>query len=58
VLKLGVEPLLASGALVELFPDWLGETFPLYAVRPAAKVKAFVDCIKISRIEKPNDGSL
>lgn len=38
---------LTAGALVELFPDWPGETFPLYAVRPSrrlspAKVEAFL----------------
>lgn len=55
VLALGVEGLLASGALVELFPDWPGETFPLHAVRPSrrlspAKVEAFLDfCEAIAR---------
>ena len=34
--------------LVELFPEWPGELFPLYALYPsrqyrAAKVRAFVD---------------
>ena len=34
--------------LVELFPDWPGETFPLYALHPSrhhppAKVRAFID---------------
>jgi DNA-binding transcriptional LysR family regulator len=48
VLALGVESLLASGALVELFPDWPDETFPLYAIRPSrrlppAAVEAFLD---------------
>ncbi|OYZ76902.1 MAG: LysR family transcriptional regulator [Rhizobiales bacterium 24-66-13] len=48
VMELGVRPLLADGRLVELFPDWPGETFPLYALHPsrhlpAAKVRAFVD---------------
>ncbi|CAB3751277.1 LysR family transcriptional regulator [Paraburkholderia humisilvae] len=48
VLALGVEPLLASGALVELFPDWPGETFPLYVIRPSrrlppAAVEAFLE---------------
>lgn len=55
VLALGVEGLLASGALVELFPDWPGETFPLYAVRPSrrlspAKVEAFLNfCEAVAR---------
>ncbi|WP_219909890.1 substrate binding domain-containing protein [Trinickia symbiotica] len=53
VLALGVEPLIASGALVELFPDWPGETFPLYAIRPSRKlppaaVEAFLNfCVEI-----------
>jgi DNA-binding transcriptional LysR family regulator len=55
VLALGVEGLLASGTLVELFPDWPGETFPLHAVRPSrrlspAKVEAFLDfCETVAR---------
>ncbi len=48
VMSLGVQHLIASGQLVELFPDWPGETFPLYAIypsrrHPAAKVRAFLD---------------
>jgi DNA-binding transcriptional LysR family regulator len=48
VLALGNENLLSSGALIELFPDWPGERFPLYAIRPsrrlaAAKVEAFLN---------------
>jgi DNA-binding transcriptional LysR family regulator len=41
---------------VELFPDWPGETFPLYAIHPsrrnpAAKVRAFFEfCLEMSRI--------
>src|SRR5580700_9347988 len=44
---------LARGALIDLFPDWHGERFPLFAFHPSrkhppAKVKAFVDfCISI-----------
>jgi len=55
VLALGIEGLLTSSALVELFPDWPGETFPLHAVRPSrrlspAKVEAFLDfCEAIAR---------
>lgn len=50
VLALGVEPLLASGKLVDLFPDWPDEQFPLYALYPSrhhppAKVRAFFDFI-------------
>jgi DNA-binding transcriptional LysR family regulator len=34
--------------LIELFPEWPGETFPLYAIRPSrrlppAAVEAFLD---------------
>lgn len=48
VLGIGVQPLLESGRLIELFPDWPGETFPLYALHPSrhhppAKVRAFID---------------
>jgi DNA-binding transcriptional LysR family regulator len=48
LLYLGVEHLLSSGALIELFPDWPGETFPLYIVRPSrrlapAAVEAFLE---------------
>lgn len=48
VLALGVESLLISGALVELFPEWPDETFPLYVIRPSrrlppAAVETFLD---------------
>ncbi|RZN14090.1 LysR family transcriptional regulator [Bradyrhizobium sp. Leo121] len=48
LLAIGVQPLLDSGRLIELFPDWPGETFPLYALHPSrhhppAKVRAFID---------------
>jgi DNA-binding transcriptional LysR family regulator len=55
VLALGVGDLLTSGRLIDLFPDWPGETFPLYALYPSrhhppAKVRAFLDfCIEITR---------
>jgi DNA-binding transcriptional LysR family regulator len=55
VLALGVGDLLSSGRLIVLFPDWPGETFPLYALYPSryhppAKVRAFLDfCIEITR---------
>ena len=47
VLAFAVGGHLAAGTLVELFPDWPDETFPLYAVRPSrrlppAKVEAFL----------------
>jgi len=48
VMALGVQDLLARGELVELFPDWPDEVFPLYAVHPSrhnppAKVRAFIE---------------
>jgi DNA-binding transcriptional LysR family regulator len=55
VMALGVQDLLKAGKLIELYPDWPGETFPLYAVHPsrrhpAAKVKAFIDfCVETIR---------
>jgi DNA-binding transcriptional LysR family regulator len=47
---IGIRDLLSSGHLVELLPDWQGETFPLYALHPsnhlpAAKVRAFIDFV-------------
>jgi DNA-binding transcriptional LysR family regulator len=55
VMALGVQDLMAGGALVELFPDWAGEMFPLYALlpsrrQPPAKVRAFIDfCLEAAR---------
>jgi len=48
VMALGCEELLSRGDLVELFPDWPGETFPLQAYYPsrhqvAPKVRALID---------------
>jgi DNA-binding transcriptional LysR family regulator len=50
VKAIGVQELLDKNLLVELLPDWLGETFPLHALYPsrhlpAAKVRAFIDFI-------------
>ena len=50
VMALGVANMLDQGRLIELFPDWPDETFPLYALHPsrhlpAAKVRAFMDFI-------------
>jgi DNA-binding transcriptional LysR family regulator len=50
----GVGNMLSSGELVDLFPDWHGERFPLFAFHPSrrhppAKVRAFVDfCVEIT----------
>ncbi|HEY1928994.1 MAG TPA: LysR family transcriptional regulator [Caulobacteraceae bacterium] len=48
VMQLGSRDLLVEGRVVDLFPDWTGELFPLYALYPsrqlrAAKVRAFID---------------
>jgi DNA-binding transcriptional LysR family regulator len=49
-----VGQLLAEGVLVDLFPDWHGERFPLFAFHPSrkhppAKVRAFVDfCVELA----------
>jgi DNA-binding transcriptional LysR family regulator len=42
--------MLKSGQLVDLFPDWPDEKFPLYAYHPSrrhppAKTRAFLDFI-------------
>jgi DNA-binding transcriptional LysR family regulator len=49
-IELGLAPLLASGALVQVLPDWAEERFPLYAYYPSrhlppSKVRAFLDFI-------------
>lgn len=48
VIGWGVGSLLSAGRLVDLFPDWHGERFPLYAYHPSrqhppAKVGAFIE---------------
>jgi DNA-binding transcriptional LysR family regulator len=53
VFELGIKEELRNGQLVELFPDWPDETFPLYVFYPSrrhlpAKVRAFIDfCIEV-----------
>ena len=53
VLALGTERLVADGTLIDLFPDWPGEVFPLYAVRPSrrlapAAIEAFIAfCVEV-----------
>jgi DNA-binding transcriptional LysR family regulator len=53
ILEIGCEPLLRSGRLVELFPEWSDERFPLYAIyasrlHRAAKVRLFIEfCLEI-----------
>lgn len=54
VIGWGVGPALARGTLVDLFPDWHGERFPLFAFHPSrkhppAKVHGFIDfCVQIA----------
>jgi DNA-binding transcriptional LysR family regulator len=48
IMELGSSDLMRTGKLLDLFPDWAGERFPLYALYPsrqhrAAKVRAFID---------------
>jgi DNA-binding transcriptional LysR family regulator len=50
VMDLGVGPMFADGRLVNVFPDWTDERFPLYALHPSrhhlpAKTRAFLDFI-------------
>lgn len=50
VMALSVRERLARGRLIDLFPDWPDETFPLYALYPSrhlppAKVRAFIDFV-------------
>ncbi len=52
-IALGIDPLLASGALVQILPDWAEERFPLYVYHPSrhlppAKVRAFLDFVSAS----------
>lgn len=60
VMALGVTGYLDTGQLQELFPDWPGEVFPLYAIHPsrknpAARVRAFIDfCLEMSQITAEN----
>jgi DNA-binding transcriptional LysR family regulator len=53
VIGWSIKELLASGALIDLFPEWHGERFPLFAFHPSrkhppAKVRAFVEfCVDV-----------
>jgi DNA-binding transcriptional LysR family regulator len=51
VMNLEIQPLLDSGKLINLFPDWPDETFPLYMLYPSrtlppAKLRAFIDFVQ------------
>jgi DNA-binding transcriptional LysR family regulator len=50
VLEVAVKPMLETGALVKLLPEWDDERFPIYAVYPSRnyvppKVRVFIDFI-------------
>ncbi|MBN3851777.1 LysR family transcriptional regulator [Paraburkholderia sp. Ac-20340] len=50
IMALGTQPLFDSCKLIDLFPDWPDERFPLYALypsrrHPSAKVRAFLEFI-------------
>jgi DNA-binding transcriptional LysR family regulator len=55
VIGWGIGDLLSRGDLIDLFPEWHGERFPLFALHPSrnhppAKVRAFVDfCVDVCR---------
>jgi len=63
VLELGCRHLLDNGRLVELFPEWSDERFPLYAIYPsrlhrAAKVRVFIEfCMEIMAGQSHGVGS-
>jgi DNA-binding transcriptional LysR family regulator len=55
VMALGARDLVARGVLVELFPDWPDERFPLYALQPGrgrstAKVRSFLDLCRAATL--------
>ena len=50
VLEVAVKPMLETGALVKLLPEWGDERFPIYAVYPSRnyvppKVRVFIDFV-------------
>jgi DNA-binding transcriptional LysR family regulator len=55
LMELGTGDLLREGRLVELFPRWHDEQFPLYVFHPSrhlppAKVRAFLDFVVASSV--------
>jgi DNA-binding transcriptional LysR family regulator len=57
LLELGIESLIESGRLEIVFPDWLDEQFPLYALHPSRnylppKTRAFLDFV-IATVKSP-----
>jgi DNA-binding transcriptional LysR family regulator len=60
VLEVAVKPILETGALVKLLPEWSDERFPIYAVYPSRnyvphKVRAFLDFVSsaVSKRTRP-----
>jgi DNA-binding transcriptional LysR family regulator len=58
LLELGIESLIESGRLEVIFPDWLDERFPLYALHPSRnylppKTRAFLDFV-IATVNSPS----
>jgi DNA-binding transcriptional LysR family regulator len=50
VLEVAVKPMLETGALIKLLPEWGDEHFPIYAVYPSrnyvpSKVRVFIDFV-------------
>jgi DNA-binding transcriptional LysR family regulator len=61
LLELGIESLIESGRLDIIFPDWLDERFPLYALHPSRnylplKTRAFLDFV-ITTVKSSGSGS-
>jgi DNA-binding transcriptional LysR family regulator len=57
-MEIAAAKLLTQGKLIDLFPDWPDERFPLYAVYPSrkylpAKTRAFLDFA--SSLASPNE---
>jgi DNA-binding transcriptional LysR family regulator len=57
LLELGIESLIESGRLEIVFPDWLDERFPLYALHPSRnylppKTREFLDFV-IATVKSP-----
>jgi DNA-binding transcriptional LysR family regulator len=60
VLEVAVKPMLETGALVKLLPEWGDERFPIYAVYPSRnyvppKVRVFIDFVSsaVSKDTRP-----
>ena len=58
LLELGIESLIENGRLEVIFPDWLDERFPLYALHPSRhhpppKTRAFLDFVTAT-MKSPN----